>query len=262
MYYASDKSGNRVYIENAKRGNDYFCPACKAQMTMKCGDVVAHHFSHKARKLCDPWYKDRMSDWHRKLQSMFPEECQEVTVWNDSHSEIHFADVMFSYNGAHYVLEFQHSPISRKEFISRSSFYLSLGYKLIWIFDFCECESPKKILYTSKEPSEHKISIVWPGRDRLHFLDGLNRLQYSETGNFHIFFHICTGLGKEVEHSLDSGFSWSTWEYVNPFQQEYCFVEPRSMYIDDLANFDAIYYDEEEFYEWLSITAHRARMEL
>lgn len=261
MYYASDKSGNRVFIDNAQKGIDYYCPACKAKMIMKCGDIVAHHFSHKARKLCDPWYKDRMSDWHRKLQSMFPEDCQEVTVWNDSHSEVHFADVMFSYKGTGHVLEFQHSPITRKEFISRSSFYLGLGYKLTWIFDFCECEKPKKILYTRKNTTEHEIDLVWPGSDRVRFLDNLDRFQYAEIGNFHIVFHICTGLGKEVEHSLDNGFSWSTWEYVNPFQKEYCFVEPRSMCLDNLADFEAIYYDEEEFYELLSITANRAKRE-
>lgn len=157
MYYASDKSGNRVFIDNAQKGIDYYCPACKAKMIMKCGDIVAHHFSHKARKLCDPWYKDRMSDWHRKLQSMFPEDCQEVTVWNDSHSEVHFADVMFSYKGTGHVLEFQHSPITRKEFISRSSFYLGLGYKLTWIFDFCECEKPKKFYTRERIPLSMKL---------------------------------------------------------------------------------------------------------
>lgn len=127
--------------------------------------------------------------------------------------------------------------------------------------DFCECEKPKNILYTRKNPTGHEIDLVWPGSDRVRFLDNLDRFQYAEIGNFHIVFHICTGLGEEVEHSLDNGFSWSTWEYVNPFQKEYCFVEPRSMCLDNLADFEAIYYDEEEFYELLSITANRAKRE-
>lgn len=258
MYFAIDEGGNRVFIDDAKKGCKYFCPGCKAQMIMKCGDIVAHHFSHKASKLCDPWYKDSMSDWHWKLQSMFPAECQEVVVWDDSHSELHFADVLFSDKGTTHVMEFQHSPISRKEFISRSSFYLGLGYKLTWIFDFCECEKQKKILYTRKDTSKHEIDLVWPGRDRVRFLDNLDRSQYADIGNFHVFFHICTGLGEEVEHSTDTGFSWSTWEYSNPFQREYCFVEPRSMYLDSLTEFEAIYYGEEEFYEILSIRALRA----
>ena len=37
-----------------------------------------------------------------------------------------------------YVIEFQHSPISRKEFNKRNWFYTKAGYKLIWIFDFID----------------------------------------------------------------------------------------------------------------------------
>ena len=256
MYYANDIGGNRVYIESARKGDKYFCPACKADLIIKSGDIVTSHFSHKARKLCDPWYKDRMSAWHRKLQSLFPKDCQEVAVWDGNHSEVHFADVLFIHKGEGHVLEFQHSPISRKEFVLRSCFYLNLGYRLTWVFDYCECEKPKRILYTKKKSSESKLNLVWPGKDRIRFLDNLNRLQYAEIGNFHIYFHICTGLGEEVEHFTENGFSWSTWEYVNPFYKEYYFVEPCAMYIDSLAEFEAIYYDEEEFFDLLSAAAN------
>lgn len=87
-------------------------------------------------------------------------------------------------------------------------------------------------------------------------MDNLNRLQYAEIGNFHIYFHIYTGLGEEVEHFTENGFSWSTWEYVNPFSKEYYFVEPCAMFIDSLAEFEAIYYDEEEFFDLLSSAAN------
>lgn len=259
MFFANDESGNRVFIDDAKKGENYFCPACHASLIMKCGNVVTHHFSHKASKLCDPWYKDKMSSWHRNLQSIFPLNCQEVTVWDDRHSAAHFADVLFLDKGITHVIEFQHSQITRKEFIARSSFYLGLGYKLTWIFDFCECTSNKKILYTRKNPSEHRISLLWPGQDRIRFLDNLDRSQYAENGYFHIIFHINTGLGKEVEHMSNNGFTWSTWNYSNPFlQRERYFVEPCSIYIDDLSSFDAFYYGEEEFFDLLSIKAKQA----
>lgn len=262
MYFANDEKGNRVFIDDAKKGSKYYCPACHNEMIMRCGDIVSHHFSHKANKLCDPWYKEEMSDWHRKLQSMFPLDCQEVVVWNKCHSELHFADVMFTYNEMTYVMEFQHSPITHKEFISRSSFYLGLGYKLIWIFDFCECEKPKKIFYTKKDSSKHEINLVWPGNDRVLFLDDFDMSRYADAENFHIFFHICTGLGEKIEHLPYDGFDWVTWQYANPHQKEYCFVEPRSTYLKSLSTFEAIFYGEEEFYELLSICSLYARKKI
>ena len=43
----------------------------------------------------------------------------------------HRADVLI--NG--YVIEFQHSPISRDEIKERNEFYTNCGYKVIWVFD-------------------------------------------------------------------------------------------------------------------------------
>lgn len=255
MYYANDKDGDRVFIDDAQKGQNYTCPACGDKLIIKRGYVVAHHFAHKAHKNCDPWYKDRMSAWHRKLQSMFPPECQEVVLWNEDHSEFHVADVFYMRKGIGNVVEIQHSPISRKEFILRSDFYLSLGYKLIWIFDFCECDQEKRILYTEKDTTNHRMRIVWPGKDRVRFLDYLDRAEYANPGYFHIIFHIKTGLGEEFEHDSYNGYSWTTWEYVSPFEREYCFIQPRNPYIECLDEFEAYYYGEEEFYDDISHTS-------
>ena len=259
MFYANDETGRRVFIDDANRNNHYFCPACGTKMIMRCGDIIAHHFSHKAHKNCDPWYTDKMSAWHRDFQSLFPSECQEVIVWNADHTEFHIADVLYRSEKTINVIEFQHSQLSRREFIERSVFYLDLGYKLFWVFDFRDPDHYKKILYTEKDDTDRYISLVWPGKDRPRFLDGLDRYEYADRGNFHILFHISTGLGEEVEHSNDNGFEWSTWEYVNVFSRETLFVEPRSMYIEDLKEFDAICYDEEEFYEMLDRQAKIAK---
>ena len=56
MYFANDENGLRVHIDEATKAGAYTCPACKEPVIMKCGRIVAHHFSHKARKNCDPWY--------------------------------------------------------------------------------------------------------------------------------------------------------------------------------------------------------------
>ena len=252
MFFANDEKGCRIHIDDARKGCVYTCPACNDPVIMKCGDIVAHHFSHKAKKNCDPWYKDKMSAWHRRLQNCFPPSSQEIVVWNTEHTVFHIADVLFKYNGHTYVIEFQHSPISRKEFNLRSRFYLNLGYRLVWIFDYCDIDPPKKILYKKIDTSAGTVELIWPSRDRVRFLDDLNILEYADEEQFHIFFHIATGLGQEVEHSFPNGESWYTWEYANPFLRERYFVEPRALKWEHLDEFDALYYEEKEFFELLT----------
>lgn len=151
------------------------------------------------------------------------------------------------------MLEFQHSPMSRREFDLRSRFYLDLGYRLFWIFDFCDTDPPKKIMYKDINPDEETVDIVWPSQDRIRFLDNLNIFDYTDDAEqFNIFFHVYTGWGKEYEHSYPDGGTWVTWEYVNPLDRKRLFVEPRSYELEDLREFNAFYYSEDEFFELLA----------
>ena len=68
-----------------------------------------------------PW------DW----QDCFPIEKQEVIL--ESEGKKHIADVLIEDHKT--VIEFQHSKLLIDEFRDRNSFYKSLGYKVIWIFD-------------------------------------------------------------------------------------------------------------------------------
>ena len=214
-------------------------------MLIKRGKIVSHHFAHQSKKICDPWYTGKMSHWHKRMQHIFPQKCQEQVIWNDTHTEFHIADVAFSYQGTPYVIEFQHSPISREDFLSRSSFYLSLGYMLVWIFDFCECKNPKRIFYTHKDPFSRKMELIWPGNDRIRFLDffKLHGLQDC----LHIFFYINTGEGMHILHEREDFPSWYTWEYINPFSLERYFVKIDYSESTSLNHFFATYYQEQEF---------------
>lgn len=44
---AKDKDGNRVPIEKAQKGTQYYCLSCGKEMTPKQGKIREHHFSHK-----------------------------------------------------------------------------------------------------------------------------------------------------------------------------------------------------------------------
>lgn len=131
MFVAKDKEGNRVTIEEAARGCEYFCPICGGRVIVKAkeSEAVSEHFAHKNKVECDSWQHD-MSEWHRAWQNYFPEECQEVVV--QSGGVKHIADVLINNDT---VIEFQHSPITAEEIAERNRFYTECGYKVVWVFD-------------------------------------------------------------------------------------------------------------------------------
>ena len=131
MLFALDKDNKKVHIDNTIRGEDYFCPCCGSKMVLKMGDIRIHHFAHPSDSICrDTWHYD-MTEWHYEWQNRFPMEYQEIVKTKDGQK--HRADVLIESEKV--VFEFQHSPLSPDEFEDRNSFYNSLGYKVIWVFD-------------------------------------------------------------------------------------------------------------------------------
>ncbi|MYA17632.1 MAG: CoiA-like domain protein [Gemmatimonadales bacterium] len=110
----------------ARRGLAAICPGCGAPMVAKCGPRVIHHWAHKARSNCDPWWENE-TDWHREWKSHFPEECREVSHTAPD-GEIHRADIK---TPTGIVIEVQHSALSDEEREARERFYGNL----IWILD-------------------------------------------------------------------------------------------------------------------------------
>lgn len=137
LLFAIDENGNRVHIKQAVRSCTYFCELCNTELTPKKGNVRAHHFAHKVTsescKQIDSWFDSYdMSEWHRNFQELFPEPNQEVVLKHDG--QIHRADVLVDRT----VIEFQHSPLSMVAFNDRNAFYVSHGYRVIWVFDLTE----------------------------------------------------------------------------------------------------------------------------
>lgn len=131
MLFALDKDNKKVHIDNTIRSEDYFCPCCGSKMVLRMGDIRIHHFAHPSDSICrDTWHYD-MTEWHYEWQNRFPKEYQEIVKTKDGQK--HRADVLIESEKV--VFEFQHSPLSPDEFEDRNSFYNSLGYKVIWIFD-------------------------------------------------------------------------------------------------------------------------------
>lgn len=103
------------------------CPGCNQTMVPHCGNIKIHHWAHKGKRNCDPWWENE-TEWHRTWKDQFPKDWQEAPHTDESTGEKHFADVKTPQG---WVLEFQHSPIKSEEKLSRNQFYK----KIIWVVD-------------------------------------------------------------------------------------------------------------------------------
>lgn len=148
MYYAKNEAGNTICIEDSIPDHRYTCPVCGGEMRRKMGKIKQHHFAHITAE-CDPWYSENKGPWHRKMQSLFPAECQEVAKEMDG--ERHIADVYIPTYESAVIIEFQHSPISPEEYEARNDFWSYFG-TVIWVFDLSE----KDVRQIPKHPGMYK----------------------------------------------------------------------------------------------------------
>ena len=135
MIKAADKDGKLYTVYQAEQANlsELFCPFCKTPVTAKHYEDRRNHFAHRnEQRECLYHVENPMTDWHLHWQERFPEQNREVIL--QKNNEKHIADVLVN----NLVIEFQHSNISYNDFKNRNVFYKSLGYSVIWVFDFLD----------------------------------------------------------------------------------------------------------------------------
>jgi hypothetical protein len=100
------------------------CRDCGHAMVARCGPQRVWHWAHWKSKDCDPWWEPE-TEWHRSWKNQFPVAWQEIghTAQN---GDRHRADVKTE---SETVLEFQYSPLSEAERVSREEFYT----RLVWV---------------------------------------------------------------------------------------------------------------------------------
>jgi competence protein CoiA len=101
-------------------------PGCGAAVIAKCGTERVHHWSHRSKRTCDPWWETE-TQWHRNWKDRFPQPWQEV-IQHDASGEKHIADVRTDKG---LVLEFQHSHLNPLEKASREKFHQNM----VWVVD-------------------------------------------------------------------------------------------------------------------------------
>lgn len=157
MLVALNKSGDRIFSQKATKEEKYYCPICNKEMMLKKGDINIAHFAHKSNECNDKWHYD-MSEWHINKQSYFDEIYQEVVV--EKNGVKHRADILK--DGI--VIEFQHSSISAEEFNDRNKFYISAGYKVVWVFDLTKQMEEEQLYWDDYSNKENMMRWKHPLR--------------------------------------------------------------------------------------------------
>ena len=136
MFSACNEQGEIICAESAPKEPQYRCWACGQRVLLKNGSIKVPHFAHERNELCNGWNYRPMTQWHHNMQQYF--SATEVPMENTNTGERHIADAVVRNGKDCIVFEFQHSSISPVEVRGRTDFYLSMGYKVVWVFDFTD----------------------------------------------------------------------------------------------------------------------------
>ena len=150
MKFANIQSGR----SEATLGAEGKCPFCNSIVRAYCGNIKAHHWKHEVTSNCDPWFESE-TQWHLDWKNCFNVSQQEYIFTDSSTKEKHIADVYNEH--LKLVIEFQHSPISIEEVISRETFY----QKMLWVVDLSSINQNIIIHQNSHENFEKIIFQKW-----------------------------------------------------------------------------------------------------
>jgi competence CoiA-like predicted nuclease len=119
--------GIKVQADLEFKGKKGVCEYCDGILNLRLPTKKIDHWYHQPHPNCDPWWEHE-TQWHRDWKNLFPQEWREVIHKDETTGERHRADLKTP-NGL--VVEFQNSPISNPEIISREAFYK----KIVWVIN-------------------------------------------------------------------------------------------------------------------------------
>ncbi|OLS41820.1 competence protein CoiA [Bacillus sp. MRMR6] len=160
MLTANTRTGKRIslgYQYNKetllvlRKREEFICPVCGEEVTLKLGEHRIYHFAHQRKGNCREVY-ERETEYHMngKLQLyqwLIGQGIRAILEYYDSDIQQR-PDIMFEYNGNKYALEYQCSPIPEDQFINRTKNYYHYGYIPLWIAGNKLIKSKRKNIYT------------------------------------------------------------------------------------------------------------------
>jgi competence protein CoiA len=180
-------------------------------MVAKCGPRIVHHWAHRGRRNCDPWWENETA-WHREWKEQFPADCREVCHLAPD-GEIHRADIK---TRTGIIIEVQHSAISDAERISREKFYGNL----VWVIDGSTFEENIVICHLLPAPSSELAGdLIWFKATK-NSCDGMfYRRSENKPGAGMVLVHSARDIRDDIRRNWHG-------------HRQYNWVRPRSTWLD------------------------------
>ncbi|MFD2705057.1 competence protein CoiA [Salibacterium lacus] len=140
MFSAVTKQGERVILHPASHTGisgspPYHCPVCNEEVVLKKGKVRRWHFAHRHHSLCRAAPE---SEEHLEGKAVLYEWLERQNV--SPRLEVFLpdlgrqADILFTWNGGTYAVEYQCASIPPEEAVQRTNDYLSHHIQPLWIY--------------------------------------------------------------------------------------------------------------------------------
>lgn len=189
MQYALDNNGNKVYINDANKGEKYFCPCCNSLVIQKKGFVNAWHYSHKNCVDCDGMYLE--DEWAKNWMASVNEKYREIAVFNPKFNAKKKANI----KAGNVVLLLQNRSISSEEFQKRVNFFNDGGRHLVYLVDVRD----KDVIYMSD--NRKFLKFIWKHAWKF------NEINIKEE-TFDLFLQIADDSIIKVTWNGDFGFKY------------------------------------------------------
>jgi len=174
MLIAKDLDNNKV-LPSPKMSA--ICPHCEQEVLSKCGDINVWHWAHL---ISCPFEYERETEWHKLWKDRavsFGLELEHMFVRHITDAIDHKKKVCY---------EFQYSPISRIEMVSRVIHYKTFNYSTKWIFDYKEKKDSDQLIISHVNNLVVKFQQKWAKRTITDLFEGKSILFgviYFDTGD-------------------------------------------------------------------------------
>lgn len=138
--YKDIRTKEKISINDAVKGEEYFCPGCKKKLFVVTPKQKKAYFCHYRNESCIDYWKYDDSEWSDRMKSRFNINDVETTV--EINKELHHIDINVKNRLA---IMLQTGTIHASTLKEKTEFILEAGYKVLWLFNFEELHEAGKI---------------------------------------------------------------------------------------------------------------------
>ena len=132
LLYGLDVNNNKVFIDNIKHGQMYYCPGCKCPLIARRGEVRVHHFAHhfaSNHSMCAFQFYD-LSEVATVIEKKFSDKGYNVEVIFDlSENKKLIANTIV---GEYAILVRDNAKFKEDKVEEETNYFKSLGMKVIY----------------------------------------------------------------------------------------------------------------------------------